>query len=478
LAWPWAFPFRVTALTALKARLSRAVAREGVAKFLKRQTARLLNRANDRAQTLRLAKRRWHPDGRPVFLLINHRHGGGTEQHVVDLRARLSGEGIRVVLARPGRRQRVLWEERDENQRLLWRRESTCDRDSMSRTLADLKPAHAHVHHVLGIPLGLIDLLADKGVAYDWTVHDYYAICPRINLVSAENAYCGEPDAVGCNRCLARLGDDQGRTVTTSIENWRLRYAKYLGRARRIFVPSDDVRDRLERYFPEMSFLLRPHPETLPDLQSLASTVVPGERVRVAVVGTLTAIKGSETVRECAVDAIRRGLNLEFHVIGSTDSDALFGRIPNVRIWGRYRPHQVYARLAAARCHVAFLPSLWPETYMYTLSAVMASGLYTICFDLGAQAARLRRWGWGEVLPLAASHEAINDRLMAAAARLSSHFRGPSPPPPARYRDMLGSYYGFSAEERARFFQRPAGDPPLAGTKPHLVPRKDHARFH
>jgi hypothetical protein len=171
LAWPWAFPFRVTALTALKARLSRAVAREGVAKFLKRQTARLLNRANDRAQTLRLAKRRWHPDGRPVFLLINHRHGGGTEQHVVDLRARLSGEGIRVVLARPGRRQRVLWEERDENQRLLWRRESTCDRDSMSRTLADLKPAHAHVHHVLGIPLGLIDRLDRSRLLRDLPAH-------------------------------------------------------------------------------------------------------------------------------------------------------------------------------------------------------------------------------------------------------------------------------------------------------------------
>ncbi len=71
--------------------------------------------------------------------------------------------------------------------------------------------------------------------------------------------------------------------------------------------------------------------------------------------------------------------------------------------------------MAAARCHIAFLPSLWPETFMYTLSAVMASGLYTICFDLGAQASRLQRWGWGQVLPLDTAPAAINEALLAAA---------------------------------------------------------------
>ena len=137
-------------------------------------------------------------------------------------------------------------------------------------------------------------------------------------------------------------------------------------------------------------------------------------------VGTITAIKGSERLLECARDALARGLPLEFHVIGSTDRDAIFSGLRNVRVWGRYRENEVYSRLAAARCHIAFLPSLWPETYMYTLSAVMASGLYTICFDLGSQASRLRRWGWGQLLPLDTAPTAINDTFLAAAQSLAA----------------------------------------------------------
>ena len=96
------------------------------------------------------------------------------------------------------------------------------------RLLEWLEPVHAHVHHVMGVPIELIDLLAEQGVPFDWTIHDYYTICPRVNLINGEHSYCGEPDEAGCNRCLARLGDDQGRPVATSIESWRDGFARRL----------------------------------------------------------------------------------------------------------------------------------------------------------------------------------------------------------------------------------------------------------
>ena len=271
-------------------------------------------------------------------------------------------------------------------------------RSSQSRSkrlLEMLEPVHAHVHHVMGVPIELIDLLAEQGISFDWTIHDYYTICPRVNLINGEHSYCGEPDEAGCNQCLARHGDDQGRPVRASIESWRDGFARRLGRARRVFVASADSRDRLERYFPDLCVLLRPHPESLPNLKSLAAALVPGEPVRVAVVGTITAVKGAEKLLACARDARARGLPLEFHVIGSTDRDAVFARLGNVRVSGRYQGQEVYERIAAARCQLAFLPSVCPETFMFTLSIVMASGLYTVCFDLGAQASRLTSVGLG-----------------------------------------------------------------------------------
>ena len=39
---------------------------------------------------------------------------------------------------------------------------------------------------------------------------------------------------------------------------------------------------------------------------------------------------------------------------------------------------------------LAFLPSIWPETWCFTLSEAWAAGLYAVVFDLGAQAERMR----------------------------------------------------------------------------------------
>jgi glycosyltransferase involved in cell wall biosynthesis len=464
-------------LNDLKRRLARTVAREGATAFAMRKGTQALDRLRERARICWHTMRPWVADGRPVFLLINHHCGGGTEQHVRDLTVGLRDEGVRVVVVRPSRRGYLLWEDRDGCNRTAWCRESTIDSGSMKRLLECLDPVFAHVHHIMGVPIELIDLLTLQGVTFDWTIHDYYTICPRVNLINGEHSYCGEPDEAGCNRCLAWLGDDQGRPVATSIENWRGGFARRLGRARRVFVASADSRDRLARYFPELRAVLRPHPESLPSLASLAAPIVPGEPVRVAVVGTITAVKGAEKLLACARDALARALPLEFHVIGSTDRDAVFAHLGNVRVSGRYRAHEVYERIAAARCQLAFLPSVNPESFMFTLSIVMASGLYTVCFDLGAQASRLRAWGWGEVLGDDTGPEAINDRLLTAARAVAAAI-APSPPPPATYGDMLGSYYGFSAEERQRLFHKSRPIDPMPGAKPHVMRRNAHARFH
>jgi hypothetical protein len=179
-------------------------------------------------------------------------------------------------------------------------------------------------------------------------------------------------------------------------------------------------------------------------------------------------------------------LPLEFRVLGSTDRDAAFGRLGNVGVTGPYREQDVYQKLATLGCHLAFLPSLWPETYMYTLSIAMAAGLYVIAFDVGAQAERLRAWGWGRVLPLDAAPETINTAILDAARWLASGSAvPPTPPRPASYPKLLASYYGFTAEEQDAFPRAPTiargkrhGRATEAVPCPHFQRGGAHARLH
>jgi glycosyltransferase involved in cell wall biosynthesis len=331
---------------------------------------------------------------------------------------------------------------------------------------------------VLGLPDVLLELLAERGIPYDWTIHDYYTICPRVNLIGATGTYCGEPDTGSCNRCLTTLGDDQGRPVKQTISRWRETFGRRLCGARRVFVPSEDVGRRLTRYFPNVSIFLRPHPEILPRVESLAAPVVPGKPVRIAVLGTIVSVKGSERLLGCARDARFRGLPLEFHVIGSTDRNATFARLGNVHVSGRFREVEVYERLAAARCHLAFLPSCCPESFMYTLSIAMAARMFVVCFDLGAQAERLKAWGWGETLPEAAAAESINDSLLAVARSLAGGPPSPPPPRPAFYPEFLKSYYGFTPREIAGLFGPPSA-PGSAGARTlQAIRRTDLAHLH
>ena len=420
----------------------------------------------------------WTRDYRPVFLLVSHQGGGGTERHIRELAEALRSEGVRPVLVRPRGTGSVLWEERDDDWRVTWCRASAPEREPMKELLNLVAPAHAHIHHMMGIPVGLIDLLADRGVSYDWTVHDYYAICPRGHLNRADGVYCGEPEVTACDRCLAHLGDYHGKPVPEPITSWRDRFARHLRGARRVFAPSEDVRCRLARYFPEVPVMVRPHFEVLPVLGGLAASVRRGEKVRVAVIGTIVAFKGSRQLLACAHDARGRGLPLEFVVFGQTDRDAALARVGNVRVTGSYREQEVYQRLATEQCHLAFLPTQLPESFMYTLSIAMAAGLYTVCFDLGAQAERLRAWGWGRALPLEAGPEAVNLALLAAAEALAAGPVPPPPPPTATYPDLLADYYDFTVEERSRFPVPPHRQATSAVPTPNFVQRNAHARLH
>jgi len=440
-------------------RLTGAIAREGVVGLTRRKAAQAAAEIAERSAIRRFARTPWRPDGRPVFLLISHRSGGGTERHVRDLSALLESEGIRPILVRPGPGGSLVWEERAPDGEIGWCRASASDRESVRQLLDLLDPVHAHVHHLAGLPDELIEQLAECRIPYDWTIHDYHTICPRIQLIGADAVYCGEPEPAACNTCLSRLGDDQGRRVTESITVWRERFHRHLNGARRVFAPSEDVARRIARYIPGLRLAIRPHFENLKSPGTLAIRLLPGEPVRVVVLGAIVRVKGSERLLACARDARARRLPLEFHIVGSTDRNAQFAGLPNLHIAGPYRDSEVFERLAAARCHLAFLPTLCPESFMYTLSIVMAAGFYTMCYDLGAQADRVRAWGCGKTLPLDLDPPAINDAILEAAQKLAALPRCPAPPAPAVYPEPLKSYYGFSDEDLEAMRLRPSRPP-------------------
>jgi hypothetical protein len=150
---------------------------------------------------------------------------------------------------------------------------------------------------------------------------------------------------------------------------------------------------------------------------------------------------------------------LSFHVLGAADpADRLHG-LENVEISGEYREEEVFDRLEDLGCHCALFPSVWPESYCYTLSIAQAGGFYAIGFDLGAQGARIREHGWGQVLPLNTRPSQINDLLLRVRELLEKSNHGP-PVRFAHYDQLLRDYYGLpdlGVAPRSNLVAAPAG---------------------
>jgi glycosyltransferase involved in cell wall biosynthesis len=134
--------------------------------------------------------------------------------------------------------------------------------------------------------------------------------------------------------------------------------------------------------------------------------------MRVVVAGAIGLEKGYRMLLDCARDSAARALPLEFVVVGYTVDDAALMATDHVFVTGEFARDEAAALIAAQRAHLAFLPSIWPETWCYALSDVWAAGLSAAVFDIGTPSLRVREAGRGWVLPLGLPAPSVNNVLL------------------------------------------------------------------
>lgn len=325
--------------------------------------------------------------GRPKVLFISHDRGGGTWRHMRDL-AELFMEELDILTLRPapGGFLALAWLRPGE--RLELRYKARTQWDDLVATLQHLPVQRVHVHHLVDLPEQVAGLAQILDVPMDITIHDYFAICPRITLTGTTDRYCGEPDEAGCNRCLRQWP----RPTRMTIETWRSVQHGILAQAQRLFVPSRDALRRLQRHFPDLAFVYAPHPQAIEASSVMSPMVIsPPEKkgLRVVVVGVLSRLKGAALVDEVAELAARQGLPVTVHILGPVHQG--FSRLARQVIvqHGAYEEKDLPMLLQEARAHVAWFPTRWPETWSYTLSACLRAALPVVAPDFGAFAERL-----------------------------------------------------------------------------------------
>lgn len=375
----------------------------------------------DRARLGRLRRER-------NVLLVTHARGGGTERHVLEDVERLRTAGFGSFLLRPaGKHGGVLITHPDvdllPNIGVLQLRPHA----ALLELLRRLSITEVHIHHLIDFcqdaAAAVQQLAAGLGAPIRIMIHDYTAICPRVNLVDKAGIYCGEPAESDCDRCIRRNGSAFGRV---EIRRWRGAYAALFRAARTIVVPDPDVAARLSRYFDGVEFEVQPHEIPIAGPFRFRERHLDTDGpIRIVVIGAIGKIKGYDILLACARDARKRHLPLEFLVYGYTMNDVLLRR-EGVAVTGRYLDAHADEGLEALFPHCIWLPYVWPETYSYTLSIALRLGCPIFAFDLGAIGSRLRALNGAQYLmplSLASKPDRINDGFLRYRDNLQARNR-------------------------------------------------------
>jgi GT2 family glycosyltransferase len=374
---------------------------------------------------LRLDVARWRaafrkpPAIKPLVILITHGEGGGVERQIKARCRDLGKAGFRPVILRPdgdgacllepGLPTGDLWRDDYPNLRFS----IPDDIGSLAALLRRDRPDHLELHHQLGHPHAILGLAPRLGLPMDIYVHDYASICPRVTLVTVSKRYCGEPDHRVCEACVADLGSRLREDI--AVVALRQRTAIDFSAARRVVVPSAEVAMRLRRYLPDLQAEVEPWGDDThwPRARPRDRTRPGQSRRRVAIIGAIGVEKGYEIILGCARDAAQRDLPLEFVIVGYTRDDDRLVETGRVFVTYRFAQNRAVEEIAAQNADIAFIPSIWPETWCFALSDAWAAGLRAAVFDIGTQAERVRATGKGWVLPLALSPAGINNALLA-----------------------------------------------------------------
>lgn len=332
--------------------------------------------------------------GRPVILTVMHNREGGTLRHIRELAHQLSDSATFLRLSPAPSGVELRLEGSDEVFALHFSlpQEST----RLVEVLRQLQVGHIHFHHLLGHSSDIAELPARLGVTHDFTAHDYYTYCPQISLTDHTDRYCGEQGIEQCRQCVQRNPVPGGE----NLDSWRERNGRLLSQARYVIAPSADAAARMLRFAPTSRVKVVPHtaldayPVAYPDPDP--RLLRNEQALKVVVLGALSKIKGADILEEVAILAARLNVSVEFHLLGYAYRSLRTQPKARLTVHGGYEDKDLPQLLEWLQPDVVWFPAVWPETYSYTLSASLESGLPIIAPSIGAFSERLqhRNWTW------------------------------------------------------------------------------------
>jgi hypothetical protein len=287
---------------------------------------------------------------------------------------------------------------------------------SLEEMFEKIKPAAISINHLIwtkDLPQ-LIDKIVQLSAHILLTiyVHDYFMLCPTVNLLNSKDRFCNLPDSAECDKCLQEYLVSENtikfsrETVAQykemhdfSIMNWHSCWSILFRLAQKIIVPSASTAELFNRAYSSLfknKVIIIPHVvENLDLIQK--KEITNSSCLKLGIIGELVKHKGSVELINLIRMISQSKMDISVIVFGEVDS-LEFRDTCYLTVTGLFDSSDLPGMLNKVELDAFLLLSICPETFSYTAHEMMATNLPVICFNLGAQAEFISKYEHGIVL--------------------------------------------------------------------------------
>ncbi|MDR2570119.1 MAG: glycosyltransferase [Oscillospiraceae bacterium] len=222
-------------------------------------------------------------------------------------------------------------------------------------------------------------------------IHDYYSVCPMVNLLSDKHVYCNLPGADICKECFKWRNDDNDYGC---IKTWRENWGAFLSSCNEIIAFSNDSRDILEKvYAKKWNIIVSPH--TVDYMIKVEKKYKTSDTINIGLIGILTFHKGLRIIKDMLKIIAQKDLNIKVILIGSSKKQLKHKYFYET---GRYNKESLPLLAMQNDIDIFFIASIIPETFSYTTEEIIKMNLPVAVFDLGAPAERVSEYDKGLII--------------------------------------------------------------------------------
>jgi GT2 family glycosyltransferase len=273
--------------------------------------------------------------------------------------------------------------------------------DEYDRVVMDMMYRHSitllHIRHIGWHSLGLVDSANALSIPVVYSVHDFYSVCPSLNLLDENLNYCGGKCTAGNGTCQIGLWPVKNVPALKHqfVTRWQEMLGEFIEKCDHVITTAYSAGDILASTYPAVRSKLTviPHGRDFAKFDHFVHSPEAGEKIRVLVPGNITLSKGARLIKELA--ELAGSERFELHFLGTA-----WEGIKHIGTHhGAYDRASFTEKVAQIAPHFGVIFSICPETYCHTLTEMWACALPVLALDIGAVGDRVRASKAGWLMP-------------------------------------------------------------------------------